>query len=391
MPDLEELTDPEMLGARLRSILRDVSSEGISVGVMVGEHVAVAGFGAGIQTGCATKLLTSAMMCEAIAHGHFDLDGELEKPLDSVTPRQLLEHTHGFDDSVLEPLQFRRDGFIDTGALWEVLQSAPPLAAPGEQYNYGNGGALLAAAVLEKVQGSPFPQLLSAHLGSLGVAIAEPEAATCPATGASIAISVTGFLRFLMHQACLGRTDSLERETRALPGWHPTERGISRGWKSYGAGWFGHNSEVPGHGLLVRLNPRERIAIVVASGDHPPAAIASALFRKHLPGLVRLEMPRLNSERSVGSEESARLRGIYANGAVSVRIDANDESELRLRMANSRTGRMLIESARLHPAQDRIFFLHPPALEYFPFVQFVGESRYLWTGSQTLQRVSGTK
>ncbi len=370
--------------------------------------------------GCITKLFTAALLRRAATRKLLRLDDSLSLFLSrAIVPDtfaqidllQLSNHLHGLDDSCLFRAPLQSDGFIDLRLLCSALSSADPIGIPGHFYSYGHAGAWLTAGVLEQLYGVQYAELLdtellrplgisSVHAKSAPTTLGTPD--VCPATGGTLSMSILDLLRFLedsIHYFAAEPVDTRQPQgilPTSLPGWHSVERGIQLGWKCYDHGWFGHNSEVPGAGIFVRINPIRRIGIAVASKSHPPTTVASAIFRPLLPALVDFQIPKLLPNRTITSDDAAQYVGGYGNAALSVLIDKSGTDTLLIK-ANRRASPGLREQmsieGRMVQANDNIFFTQPTFPDFFSFLQFVNQRRskfqYLWTGSQMLPRLGG--
>ena len=369
------------------------------------------------RLGCITKVLTAALLRQSVANGLLSLESRLDvslrdAPADvaatGITIRDLMNHTHGLDDSHVERLPLNSDHYIDWRSLCASLLRVERIGPAGGYYSYSHAGAWLGAAVLESIYRQPYGQVLESRLlKPLGISpklaaspIAVDMPALCPALGGRFGLTGEDMLRFLDHQltctdfAFGGRDLSdLLRDTVPLPGWHSTERGVFFGWKYYGHGWFGHNSQIPRAGMLVRMNPAQQIGVVVASGRHPPARIARSVFRECLPELITLEMPRLRLERNVLFNEAQRFVGEYRNCSMSVSIARTESSQLELRVRRARSPGAFEEggvASLLRPAERSIFFLQTKLPEMTPYIQFLpdnnGAAEVVWNGAQLLPR-----
>jgi CubicO group peptidase (beta-lactamase class C family) len=370
------------------------------------------------RLGCITKLATAALIREAIANRLLSLESRLDaflreapagRAVAGITMRDLINHTHGLDDSHVERLPLNGDHSIDWRSLCASLLRVERIGPPGGYYSYGHAGAWLGAAVLESIYEQPYAQVLEARLveplgmtpnvaaGSLS-AVDMP--ALCPALGGPLSLTCEDMLRFLDHHltcadlAFCGRdlSDLLGDAVR-LPGWHSTERGVFFGWKYYGHGWFGHNSQIPRAGLLIRMNPVRQIGIVVASGRQPPARVARSLFRECLPDLITLEMPRLRPERNVPLDEAHRFVGEYRNCSMSVSIVLTESSDLELHVRGAKSLGEHKErglASLLRPAERDIFFLQNNLPEMTPYIQFLSDNNSaaegVWNGMHVFPR-----
>lgn len=359
---------------------------------------------AAVRLGCLTKLLTAELALDAAASRQLDLD-ELAAPRDiarrhahagAITVRQLLEHTHGLDDSRLAAAPRASNGCIDEQTLWSALCAQPPLAAPGEIYSYGHAGAWLTAARLERCAHRPYEALLREFLRTQSpeLASAANDGAICAASGGSLALSVGGLLALLLRRAlATGRSWPTQTShgtfgaLRPLPGWNPLERAVHVGWKAQGAGWFGHASTWPGASALVRVHPQRQVAFLIASADQPAAVVAARVLGRVFPELFDL---RISAEPSAASGDVVRLAGRYGSAAWSVTVELAGET-LRLRVVDRASGAAATAHASSHGARAGVFFSDPP-LPSFPYVQFLrvagGGVRYLWNGRFILRKVA---
>ena len=397
------LAQPESLLRELGRALRGVSSADAVVAVRCGENVAsVCARGARfssepphapIRIGCIAKLLTATLAMRAFDAGLLAPDcdvgdvlgrGEAARPLRGVTVRQLLDHAHGLDDSLLECVPRREGSRVDVEALVRALRLAPALAPPGALYSYGSAGAWLTAALLERCTGRSYSEQVRADLLApldirrLG---SEPHAPICPATGAALALDPTELLRLVAHVA-LHNPSSWPDDDRPgahgtvfpLPGWNPLERGVYLGWKYHGRGWFGHQSLWPAASLFVRAHPRRALALVVASRRDSAAVVAARVFGTHLPELFDLRIPTGPSTALRWSDS-----GAFASAAWHAEIRVR---ELCVRRRGSRT----IHRATLSHVGGGVSFARP-VIESFRHVELVarGASVYLWNGRFVLR------
>jgi CubicO group peptidase (beta-lactamase class C family) len=422
-----ELIDPVALIESVRRALFCGKYSGVRVGLIYGDHI-FSGSGAdeadtsrrtnesGIKLGCIAKLFTFALMRRAMCDGIIRAESTLTEMLGGewcahgapgIMVRHLFNHIHGLDDSRIAGAPLRADGCIDLHALRCALYSSAPIAPPGRFYSYGSGGALLAAAILERQYDMTFSDVLTKYcLAPLGVASSVISGlggqriahSACAATGAGLVLSMGSLLQFLVDQMLHLSSDGTNADGRtnlkdiiALPGWHSVEKGIYFGWKYYGDDWFGHNSEVPEAGMFLRLNLRLRVGIIVASRRYPPTAVASALFRRYWPSVVRLEMPKLKSDPYVDRGRASCYEGMYANGERAYGVTADSTGKLFLRSYSSGHSGEDVIAPMLHPAEAEIFFMRPPVPKLPSFVQFIrpglGGFSYLWTGSRVVPRV----
>jgi CubicO group peptidase (beta-lactamase class C family) len=353
-------------------------------------------------TGCLTKLLCGALLNGVIRQGKLSLADRVATVLegsDSIeclldtTIEDLLNHTHGLDDAALSHAPLAENGCIDVDRLLTAL-SPHRMAAPGEIYSYSNAGAWLLAAVLERIQGTPFAnQLRMSLLDPLEATVRTCETslipsapnAICPSIGGTLALSTADMLSFLESEV-LARPQEWppmleEGSIKPLAGWNALECGIYRGWKHLGEHWFGHNSLWPHASAIVRVQPQLGIAIVIASAYQAAPLIGGKLFGALLPEYKHVSFPKPLAADAVAALDRDLYCGRYTSTVDSLSVHTN-VGELAL--AGSKGEASLVAAAR------DIFFLRPPAQNGFSFVQFLerktGGFRYLWDGARVYRR-----
>lgn len=334
-------------------------------------------------TGCLTKLFTAALIEDAIEKRLISRDTLVQDVLQRDSPvlrgttvGQLVEHTHGLDCSVVG------SGY---GGRTEVEGLLAPLvrqAEPGDLYSYSSLGARISAAMLEGLVGGAFAELLRTMLfGPLGLS-SFPYTGTFrldAAIGGRLAVSASDMLRFLTEWT-LPRAATwpcTAEGTTELPGWNALERGVYRGWKFYGEGWYGHNSIWPQASASVRIQPQARIALLITSSEHSVTAIAARLFAKVLPEYRNLRMPKSAPLR----DSPKRFCSRYGCGET-IAIECRVPKQLWLRASGL--------ASKLEPAEHKVLFAHPPRDPRYAFVQPLrpgsGGYEYLWNGQRIFKR-----
>jgi CubicO group peptidase (beta-lactamase class C family) len=109
---------------------------------------------------------------QLVDEGSLDLDQPVRRTLPefrladesaaaSITPRQLLSHTAGFEGDI----------FTDTGKGDDCLEKfvltlgdTPQLFPPGERFSYNNAGYCVLGRIVEVLRGKPFDDCLREHL-----------------------------------------------------------------------------------------------------------------------------------------------------------------------------------------------------------------------------------
>ena len=421
---LSELTHPGALQDRLDRVFGNPRHGSISVCLLhrTGEACAQTAGGGVFPVGCLTKPMTSALVAEAIESGVFGLESllsdvlsRLRAPLPQdpqmiagVTVKHLLEHTHGLDDSRMSWAPPLRAGRMDLAAVFQEL-SPRLLYPPGSQYNYSHAGLWILGSLLEHCSDRNFVQILREVLSrELGVALMVMPSGSdspdpmrvCPARGEAFGTTPADMLSFLRYQLagsrswCLGSTDP-ERQVREvvpIAGWSPFERGVRLGWKYYGAGWFGHNSEYRGTTSVIRVHPVHKIGFVVASTGASPTTVTAAVMGKALPDLLAIQMPKLLGEAEMLQRDLSAYIGRYSNAVLTLDVGRSAATlALRAYVGSEREGDVQpICTVRLVPARDDTFFPSPALPGFVPFVQFLRPGatafEYLWNGNNILPR-----
>jgi CubicO group peptidase (beta-lactamase class C family) len=354
-----------------------------------------------VAAGCLAKLLTATLIGDAVAAGRIRWDDPVadrfartsqeRQTLAGVTVRHLLDHTHGLEASSIQQLPYRDDGFIDIRRLCGALASRP-LIAPGLFYSYSHVGAWFGGALLENLHGARYATQLRAH-GLMFEQDGDAPGTHCPASGADLRLTIEQWLVF--GQRCIDMLDpdsvnALRYVT--LPGWHPAEHGIVRGWKNYGDNWFGHNGNLQDCSAMLRINPRERIAIVVSACEPNGAFFtASGVFGDLLPEFRMLRPPRL-----LKAEETAQLLlhdhiGRYVRTQSTIEVTIDVRGALHLSVHQRLPDAMQSPARRLRPADGGVFLSESGGDSEFLFVQFITDAAasaptYLWNGRQVWRR-----
>jgi CubicO group peptidase (beta-lactamase class C family) len=171
---------------RMRAVDRYVREElqrqripGLSVAVLRGGKVLLArGYGYAnvehqvpatdstvYQSGSLGKMFTAALVLQLADSGRLGLDDPIRRHLpegpprwDSITVRHLLTHTSGIPDYTDSVVDLHRDYTEDE--LVRVAAALPPLFAPGERWSYSNTGYVLLGAIIRRVGGRFYGDLL---------------------------------------------------------------------------------------------------------------------------------------------------------------------------------------------------------------------------------------
>lgn len=341
-----------------------------------------------VPVGCIAKLLTASLVTAAAQRGAFALEGEVLELLDAttealrgVTVRHLLEHTHGLDDSMLASPRCASAGFIDTAELLQRVGALTRWASPGAVYSYGNLGAWLLAALLERVLCRTYAELVRELLASSCLQAVAANATPCPARGIGLEMTAEDLARFGRQPLT---TECIAAPIVPLPGWHPLEVGICLGWKAAGGGWFGHQSVWPGASIYLRVQPARKLALVVVARERAAALVALGVFGEHFPELFegRARLP-------TGAHAPLRP-GVYAQAARAVCVTSTTaglraeawEREAHGAQRRTRASAVLLSTGAVVFAQ--------PANELMPYLEVVAgspNSAWVWNGRTVLRRI----
>jgi CubicO group peptidase (beta-lactamase class C family) len=117
------------------------------------------------QSGSVGKQFTAALVQQLADSGALSLDDPIRRWLpegpsrwDSVTVRHLLTHTSGIPDYTDSVVDLRREYTEDE--LVRVAAALPPSFAPGRRWSYSNTGYVLLGAIVRRVTGRFYGDLL---------------------------------------------------------------------------------------------------------------------------------------------------------------------------------------------------------------------------------------
>jgi CubicO group peptidase (beta-lactamase class C family) len=129
------------------------------------------------RIGSLTKQFTAALVMQVVEDGGMALDDTIQRFLPSypthghrITVRHLLTHTSGIR-SYTSLDHHDVNSAISADSLIAVFSQEPLDFPPGERYRYSNSGYFLLGAILERVTGQPYHELVLARLARpLGLA-----------------------------------------------------------------------------------------------------------------------------------------------------------------------------------------------------------------------------
>ncbi|MEV0390975.1 serine hydrolase domain-containing protein [Nonomuraea sp. NPDC050643] len=260
------------------------------------------------QVGSTTKVWTAALVMQLVEDGLVELDGPVGEHLPGfafggVTIRQLLAHTAGFDGDVFEDTG-RGDDCLEL--FLDHLRTAGHVHEPGELFSYCNAGYCVLGALVSRLRGGTWEQVMRERLlGPLGATHAAlfgeeavlfrasaghvgPDAAVYPAwqmprsnapAGSTLCLAPRELVAFGRALAAGGPapdgTRLLSEESVAAmltPQVHVPGVGGARadrwglGVELFGWGAFGHDGGTPGQSTYWRVVP-EADFVIAMSGN----------------------------------------------------------------------------------------------------------------------------
>ena len=364
-----------------------------------------------IRASCLTKPITSTLLGMAVAENEARWTDTVDDVLEvgnrpgvafsDISMRHLLNHTHGLDGSAIEEVPRTTAGFIDASTLCDQLARLP-ISPPGQLYSYGSAGTWLAGAALEKLYSRPFRRVLADKLPYLCSYLGDSRLdVICPATGGDLSLSMQSCLAFLKSQMASSPSDIAKGQQRQLrtllaekwplPGWSPAETACCLGWKSYGAGWFGHNANSADESTVVRFNPDLSIAIVVSGAADSAYVALATIFGRSLPEFANFKPPRLLKTAECESLDIGQYEGIYKQARTSIAVAHSTPTTISFSVNDLQSGEVNPPNS-LRPAEDHVFLPRLPDSPEFAFIQFVKSNPaarfdYLWNGRMLWRRV----
>ena len=313
------------------------------------------------QIGSITKLFTTTLAMLLVEEGKLALDTPVVTYLPDLkladadaqarlTLRMLLSHSGGFYGDFFDDFGMGNDALSAYVARLHSLEQQTP---PGESWAYNNAGFCLAGAIIERVTGAPYEQVMRERVFTpLGMmrsfffaheAIAYPNAvghtqktprgdehevarlyplprAVNPAGG--IISTVDDLLTFAQFQLDGGVTRDgqrlLSEETvRAL--WQPQIKAANFA-EAYGIGWetreiegvrlIGHGGSTNGFNARLTIIPERHFAVAILTNSGRGSALYEEVIAAELEQRFGL---RAAKPQPVGlpAEDIARFAGVY--------------------------------------------------------------------------------
>ncbi|GCE00268.1 serine hydrolase domain-containing protein [Embleya hyalina] len=219
------LPTPEYLATRLGELAKRGNIPGASVAVRMGDETVAAATGvldaetgypattgSIFQIGSITKVWTATLIMQLVDEGVLDLDAPVrtflpdfklpdEAAAASVTVRQLLCHTAGFEGDLFEDFGPGDDAVA--GLVGHLADHGGRLFAPGEMFSYCNSGYVALGRIVEVLTGQTWEATLRER-------ITVPLGLTRVASGAAEAI---------LHRVAIGHVAGPDGTTVKAPVW----------------------------------------------------------------------------------------------------------------------------------------------------------------------------
>jgi CubicO group peptidase (beta-lactamase class C family) len=256
------------------------------------------------QIASVTKMFTAATVMTLVEAGKVSLDDRLATYLpafpagEEITIRQLLNHTAGVSDKIGAPIPgfSRRD--LDTATLVPEIGKRPADFPAGSRWSYSNAGYILLGAVIEKVAGKPWHEVVDERVvaplglthtlfgadaplitgrvagyridGTGAITNAPYLNLSAPAAAGGLVSSV-GDLRLWLRALATGRIvtkssfEAMAAPPDDLPGIVPAGRyglGLYL-WQVRGSVAIGHSGQIAGFASMAVHLPVEDVTVVV--------------------------------------------------------------------------------------------------------------------------------
>ncbi len=127
------------------------------------------------RIGSINKDYTAVLILQQIQRGNISLDDKLSKfelgfpknIANKITVRHLLSHTAGFADIFIPKYLNNIREYKNINDILPLLMHKPLIYEPGEDQRYSNYGYIVLGAILEKITGKTFSQLLDENIHAI--------------------------------------------------------------------------------------------------------------------------------------------------------------------------------------------------------------------------------
>jgi CubicO group peptidase (beta-lactamase class C family) len=337
------------------------------------------------QVGSITKVWTTTLLMQLVDEGALDLDVPIRRYLPdfrladedaaaSITARQLLSHTAGFEG----------DLFTDTGRgddcvekYVATLGGTAQLFPPGQMFSYNNAGFCVLGRIVEVLRGKAYDDCLRQHLfaplglthaaadayeailhrAAVGHIETTPDADPTPApvwalvrsnapAGAMLAMRPRDLLTFAgMHLAGGKAPDGTvvlsEDSVAAMRRPQVTLPSVALMGEAWGLGWelfnwsghavVGHDGGTVGQSAFLRVVPDSGLSIALLTNGGNPIAVYFEVYRHLLRELAGIEMPTPPVPPAEPARiDARRYLGSYASEVAQLDVVQDDEGRLWL-------------------------------------------------------------
>ncbi len=272
-----------------------------------GEFVSTRGFGrsaddAVFPIASCSKPITVAAAMVLVGEGRLRLDEPAwaivpefvswrrDRRLDSITVRDLIEHSGGWDrtatgrdeDVVAASMKTGRT----TGELLRAIAGQPLDFAPGSRRQYSNVGALLLGAIVEKVSGQAYEAFVRervlAPLGMERTGLSATSEVRRWGGAAGLAGSMPDLVRFVDSVGEAGWAQSGALHDHGLAWMYRGADGISVAWAVDGSPVEGDFRAEAEEAILAAMGSRER-SVEASAGPGEGAGMRRSRTRKFKP------------------------------------------------------------------------------------------------------------
>jgi len=316
-----------------------------------------------------TKSFTGALLVQMAARGEVALDAPAARylgdtPLDPrITLRQLLSHTAGVSENDPAPQPPFGNAEVPIAEQVRRITARPLDFEPGTKQRYSNSGYILLAAMIEKVTGQSWDEVMRTRLfAPLGLADtgydrtdamvpgrvqgyssdkgvlhnATPFNLSIPKTAGSLrstAADLLHWMRALSQGKVVGAEGFAEMSRPALASVGVQERyglGLYR-WQIRGQDAIGHTGQINGFASALFYLPAEDASVVVlANNDNFDA---QTLARRMAAIVIGKPYP-LSGDSAAPPEVLAALAGTYGSAPATSRTIAAQDGRLVISRPN---------------------------------------------------------
>jgi CubicO group peptidase (beta-lactamase class C family) len=456
MANLSEIT--VWLKQRLPELIAEYEVPGAAVAVYAGgeviDHAAgVLSKATGVeatvdsvfQIGSITKPWTTTLVMQLVDEGSVDIDARVrdylpeftladESAAETITVRQLLCHTAGFEGDI----------FVDTGKgddcvekFIPVLADVPQLFPPGERFSYNNAGFSVLGRIVEVLRGKPFDDCLREYVftplglthaangpyeaimyrAAVGHMRPEPDADPEPApvwslvrsnapAGSMLTMRPRDLLEFArMHMnsgtapngtPVLGAESVRAMQVRQVD--VPGNIGLRA--VAWGLGWIifddtpgamviGHNGGTIGQSAFLRIVPERDVAVALLTNGGKASRLYQDVVGHVLAELAGVELPPLRVPPTDPPRiDASRYVGTYSSREADLVLHQEEDGWIWLTSRPKGLSAELDQPVERYElvadAEDTLIMAEPEEGIHTPFM-FVGDdgtgrARYLHSG-----------